>query len=198
MPRSEEANKKIKEQRRHEILEGATKVFARKGLTDTRIADIAAESGMSQGLIYLYFGSKEEVFTELVKVTWAVTLNLLEQARLFARPGMDRLVWLTNHLLPFIYFRPQGAQILIHALTNEAVPVAAKEAAMEYVTGMLTNVRQFIAEGQATNQINQRDPDQLAWLYISTLHGLNAGASFMKDPPSGYPDTEAILGFLRP
>src|SRR5229473_589037 len=51
MPRPEEANQRIREEQRAKILDGARKVFARKGLAAT-MADVAAEAVVSQGLAY--------------------------------------------------------------------------------------------------------------------------------------------------
>ena len=67
MPRTEEANQRIREERRGQILDAAVRVFARKGLTGACIADIAAAGEMSQGLIFRYFASKEEVFAAVVE-----------------------------------------------------------------------------------------------------------------------------------
>ena len=68
MPRTEEANQQIREEQRTKILAAAAKVFARKGKAAT-MADVATETGISQGLAYRYFASKEEILTTLVKQT---------------------------------------------------------------------------------------------------------------------------------
>src|SRR5690349_13660292 len=57
----------MRDERREQILSSALKLFAAKGLAATKITDIAAESGISQGLIYHYFRSKEEIFIELIR-----------------------------------------------------------------------------------------------------------------------------------
>ncbi len=57
MPRTEEANQRIREERRGQILDAAARVFARKGLAGARIADIAAAGEMSQGLIFRYLSA---------------------------------------------------------------------------------------------------------------------------------------------
>src|SRR5258708_32691284 len=57
MPRTEESNQRIREEQTHKIMVAATKVFARKGLAATKMADIAAEAGISYGLLYNYFAS---------------------------------------------------------------------------------------------------------------------------------------------
>ena len=50
------------DERKQEILDAAIKVFARKGYEKTSISDIAKEIGISQGLCYRYFPSKEDMY----------------------------------------------------------------------------------------------------------------------------------------
>jgi AcrR family transcriptional regulator len=47
--------------RRQEILDGAARCFARAGFHRTTIQDIAAESGLSPGLVYRYFTDKDDM-----------------------------------------------------------------------------------------------------------------------------------------
>jgi TetR/AcrR family fatty acid metabolism transcriptional regulator len=47
--------------KRELILGAATKVFARNGYFNSKVADIAAEAGIADGTVYLYFKSKDEV-----------------------------------------------------------------------------------------------------------------------------------------
>lgn len=48
--------------RKQEILDGAIKVFARKGYDKTTTTDIAKELQISQGLCYRYFPTKEAIY----------------------------------------------------------------------------------------------------------------------------------------
>ena len=47
--------------KREAILLAATKVFAGKGYFSSKVADIAAEAGIADGTVYLYFKSKDEI-----------------------------------------------------------------------------------------------------------------------------------------
>ncbi|HEX2641224.1 MAG TPA: TetR/AcrR family transcriptional regulator [Pyrinomonadaceae bacterium] len=47
--------------KREAILRAAVKVFARKGFFNSKVADIAAEAGIADGTVYLYFKGKEDV-----------------------------------------------------------------------------------------------------------------------------------------
>ena len=50
---------------RARFIEAGKVVFARDGFLTARIADIAAEAGVSYGAFYHYFDSKEEIFREI-------------------------------------------------------------------------------------------------------------------------------------
>lgn len=53
------------EQRRREILEGAARVFARKGYERATTREIAQEADVSEGTIYNYFASKRDLLMAL-------------------------------------------------------------------------------------------------------------------------------------
>lgn len=46
---------------RERLLRSAADVFARRGYDGARVADIAAQAGLSNGALYAYFGSKAEL-----------------------------------------------------------------------------------------------------------------------------------------
>jgi len=55
------------DQRRQQLLQAATWVFARKGYRHAGISDIIARAGVARGTFYLYFDSKEQVFLAIVE-----------------------------------------------------------------------------------------------------------------------------------
>jgi len=56
-----------KEDRPQEITEAAFAAFAEKGYAATRVDDVAKRAGVSKGLLYLYFKTKEELFKAVVR-----------------------------------------------------------------------------------------------------------------------------------
>ena len=54
------------DERRQQLLQAATWVFARKGYRRAGISDIIARAGVARGTFYLYFDSKEQVFLAIV------------------------------------------------------------------------------------------------------------------------------------
>jgi len=61
MPRTKEQFKEIRERTKQNIIDAALKLFAQRGYYGTSIADIAKEAGVSKGLAYNYFKSKNEL-----------------------------------------------------------------------------------------------------------------------------------------
>lgn len=51
--------------KRTAILRAAIKVFAGKGYFNSKVADIAAEAGIADGTVYLYFKSKDEILRSI-------------------------------------------------------------------------------------------------------------------------------------
>ena len=64
IPRDEE------EGTRDKILNAALQEFSRHGLSGARIDAIAAESGINKGMIYYYFGSKEDLYVAALEESY--------------------------------------------------------------------------------------------------------------------------------
>src|SRR3974390_1223522 len=62
MPKISQAQK---DARRQQILAAAVRCFSRDGFHATTTADIVRESGVSQGTLYLYFTTKDEIVAAL-------------------------------------------------------------------------------------------------------------------------------------
>jgi AcrR family transcriptional regulator len=54
------------EERRQQLLQAATWVFARRGYRLTGVSDIIARAGVARGTFYLYFESKHQIFLAVV------------------------------------------------------------------------------------------------------------------------------------
>ncbi len=56
-----------KEDRPQEITEAALAAFAEKGYAATRVDEVAKRAGVSKGLLYLYFKTKEDLFKAVIR-----------------------------------------------------------------------------------------------------------------------------------
>jgi AcrR family transcriptional regulator len=55
------------EDRRRQLLDAATAVFAAKGYRNAGVGDIIARAGVARGTFYLYFTSKQQIFLAIVE-----------------------------------------------------------------------------------------------------------------------------------
>ncbi len=65
MPKSPERCQEIREEMRLKILHDSMLYFAKNGFAGTKISELASSIGIAQGTIYLYFKSKEALFSEV-------------------------------------------------------------------------------------------------------------------------------------
>ena len=200
MPRTPEANQRIREAQRAKILESARSVFARKGMEAT-ITDIAAEAQISLGLAYRYFADKEAIFSELVKQT--VPDDSAEFQKLVEMPGTpgERLATLISNIVGARGQREslEAHQLLTHALDADAMPEEIRELLGKRYHMLLAAMRQLIVEGQATGEVAPGDPDQLVAVVSACLDGLTRWA--LRDPEqfrTSVPDAQIILRLFQP
>lgn len=59
--------RRSKAQRPEDILQAALAEFIAKGYAGTRLDDVARRAGISKGLVYVYFDTKEELFKAVIR-----------------------------------------------------------------------------------------------------------------------------------
>ncbi len=199
MPRTEEANQRIREERRGQILDAAARVFARKGLAGARIADIAAAGEMSQGLIFRYFASKEEVFAAVVEKALQSATGLAQAALLQPCSPLEKLRWLLQIYLPGMWYKPEYALVILNALNSEATPQEVRELTFEQSKLTLQLYRQLIVEGQEAGEVVQGDPAMLTLAFAACIQGLSSGVLHLPRTLGidGPPDPEIVLKILK-
>jgi AcrR family transcriptional regulator len=65
-PRTEQQYEEIREGKKNLILDTALELFATEGYYPTSISKIAEQAGISKGLIYNYFKSKEDIIRTII------------------------------------------------------------------------------------------------------------------------------------
>lgn len=92
MPRTEQQFEEIRKEKRKIIMEVALELFATNGFHATSISQIAKQAGISKGLAYNYFESKNELlnaiidqgFNEIANFTAAQTDQTISEDQLIA------------------------------------------------------------------------------------------------------------------
>jgi len=96
-PRTADQNREIRQARQEQILQAARQVFATQGFHNTRMSDIAQAIGVSQGTLYHYFRSKDELFLAVLNVWNEQIKNVVEQLPVADVHVTDKF-WMVNQL----------------------------------------------------------------------------------------------------
>ncbi|HKI78493.1 MAG TPA: TetR/AcrR family transcriptional regulator [Ignavibacteriaceae bacterium] len=86
MPRTKKQNEEIRNKTRNAILSSSLKLFANKGFHGTSISDISKTAGISKGLAYNYFESKEKILDAIFAEALNTGNNLQEQLEIIKDP----------------------------------------------------------------------------------------------------------------
>lgn len=200
MSRNKEQNNKIKDERREQILRAALRIFAVKGLSATRVSDISVETGISQGLIYHYFRSKEELFTALV--TQGIR-NLNEAAtglEMSQMTAKEKITLAVEELLKGIETNDQASMyffLISQAAMSESVPEEARQVIRGQNPVKYEVMQRIFKAGQSEGSVIDLDTSQMALVFWSLINGLAINKAIH---PHTYtsPGRELILGmFLK-
>ncbi len=108
-----------KEDRPQEITAAAFDAFAEKGYASTRVEEVAKRAGVSKGLLYLYFKTKEELFKAVVRSVVIPRVEALEA--LMDDADMSAEAFLRGPMLGFMQQLPGSrVAVIIRLLISEA------------------------------------------------------------------------------
>ena len=199
MPRTEAAFQQVRDASRRKILDGALRAFAAKG-SDATMADVAEEAGVSQGLAYRYFPSKDAIVSELVHEVTDAGGGFEERVKKVQGTAAERLGFLLTNMLEALRQKPEYPQFLNQVLRDEDVPEELRAAVAKNGRAVKSTIRKLIIEAQASGDVAADDPDQLLAALLAYVDGL---LGRMTDPRriesrKSFPDPKIVLRMLRP
>jgi AcrR family transcriptional regulator len=107
-----------KQERPAEITAAAMEVFSEHGYSAARVDDVARRAGVSKGLLYLYFKTKEELFKAVIRSFVAPRVQALIQD--FERSDMSSEEFLRGPFLDLAKRLPRSrARVLVRLLVAE-------------------------------------------------------------------------------
>lgn len=188
MKRSEQ-----KEKRRFEILSAGLDLFICKGYAATRTADIAKAVGMSEGLLFHYFETKEKLYLALLQIATEGKNNVFELRDL---PPLSFFGQTAKTIFDYITKEPFAAKLFV--LMNRA----QYEAALPEQTGNFS-MRQddmeysvkLIEQGQKEGSIRNGNPVALATAFFMAIQGI--AENIARNPKMPAPEPEWVVDIIR-
>lgn len=182
-----------KEKRKNEILAAGLDLFIRRGYTSTKISDIAKQVGMSTGLLFHYFESKEKLYEALIQEGVSAPMSIM------ADSGLEPIVFFettTKWILDFFKCNPAFAKYFVlmnQAYYNESAPQSVKNMLKDY--DIFTPTSRLIERGQETGTIRNGNSYALAMTYWCAIQGI--AEQMVVNPENPYPESEWIVDILR-
>ncbi len=145
------------DQVRQRILEGAARAFSVSGFQGTSVPDIAAEVGVSVGLLYRYFPSKADLFTAIcMSETDSVIAALNRQLSEIANPT-ERLRAGVGYYLNEMLSK-QGAGLILGALAEAPANQEVRDV-MRLRSDTIRNfVRRYLEDGVRAGEAPSTTP----------------------------------------
>jgi TetR/AcrR family transcriptional regulator len=176
-PRTKAQFEAMQDAARKKIQDAGLILFARKGLAATGVTEIAKEAEVSLGLLYHYYASKEELFSDLVNMAIQGAgealkgfgegdMNAAEQIKKISRMVCGVLQRENKTAYFFL--------LLIQAGLAGAFPQTQGENMLNTfdVGAPFSILQNVIRTGQAQGTVKTGDPRQLAQLYWAAFQGL--------------------------
>lgn len=173
-PRNEEQNAAIRDERREQILSAALKLFAKRGFAATKISGVVKRAGVSHGLVYHYFKSKEEIFYELLKRAMDTSAeSILMAERMPGRP-IEKIEAIAKYILEAINgFEDTAYYFLIvtHASVMEEISDENQKLLDQSGRGVSAMVR-VLKAGQSAGEVREGNAEDMAAVFFAAMQGL--------------------------
>lgn len=127
----------VSEERKEQILDAATEVFAQKGFDHARMDDIVEETGLSKGALYWYFKSKDDIIFAIMDRLFQLEFKELEDLTQSDASATEALQAFTEVAIKdinrMLRFMPVTYEFLALAFRNKLVQKAIKQYMNSYV-----------------------------------------------------------------
>jgi TetR/AcrR family transcriptional regulator, fatty acid metabolism regulator protein len=157
------------------ILRAAITVFARKGYHASKVGEIATEAGVAYGLVYHYFGSKEELLETIFRRTWTNMLEQVEEVERSEAPLREQIRAIARIVLGAWQVDPELIRVLIREVARG--PQLQQEVdEIQLAFGALERV---LAQGKERGELRaELEPRLAAWILYGALEEILTGWVF--------------------
>ena len=159
-----------KEDRPQEITEAAFDAFAEKGFAATKVEEVARRAGISKGLLYLYFKTKEELFKAVIR--GVVTPRVDELTRTLDSSELSAEAFIRGPLLTFMKRLPGSpASVVIRLMISEAPnhPDLVDYYWDNVASRALGALRQLLERGVADGEFRESAVNDLPQLFVAPV-----------------------------
>jgi AcrR family transcriptional regulator len=159
--------------RRAQMIEAAAAVLARQGYEGTSMKEIAAEAGVSSGLLHYYFGTKDELLGAIVRHLHDLLLREWRDTLSDVEDPLDRIAQGMRQAAEKYRAQPEFWQLLfdlyVVGLKNPVIHERLREMMTEVIGQFADEVRRVNASLPVPSPI---DPEDVATVVLASIDGI--------------------------
>ena len=144
--------------KRELILGAAVRVFAREGYHTCRVGQIAEEAGVAYGLVYHYYGSKDELLETIFRQTWTEMLARVNEVEKSGQPAREQLRQVAAVVLRTWRRDPD----LVRVLVREVIRSEHLQHRVEEIADAFHALERIIRSGQERGELRREIDARLA------------------------------------
>lgn len=153
-------------ERKQEIINVAIRVFVRNGYEKTTISDIAKEMGISQGLCYRYFSSKEEIYDACIQeyANYIVEENM-KKTHLQGKTLKEQIYLMSGKIGDYASTEKDKQELyeLFHKAGNHKLH---NQLFLAVGNNLVPFIAKILTEAKERGELQIQDPDATAYFFI--------------------------------
>ena len=155
-PRTAVQFEELRSKSREKIILASMKQFAQKTYHNTTIADISKAAGISKGLIYNYFETKEDILKGIIEYMFQIGDKIMEESLSHTDPK-DELRSMIDQLFQFL--KQQGE------ISRMLIPLALELGSFNYINKVMERkMESYLGKLiEIMEHMGFEDPEMEAW-----------------------------------
>ncbi|MGK9475299.1 TetR/AcrR family transcriptional regulator [Melioribacter sp. OK-6-Me] len=173
MPRSKEQNEIIRARTQQLIIDKALALFSQKGFAATTVDDIAHTAGISKGLIYNYFESKEAILDTLWNEVYQIAETIDSELSKLKNP-YDKIKYFINFTFDFLAENENFWKLYVSIALQPNMLKKTQQITFEISRKMMPKAFEIFKEAGFKNPVEE------AYFFSAALDGIALNYFFDK------------------
>jgi AcrR family transcriptional regulator len=172
---------KVVEDRREQIINAAMHVFSEKGFTKATNKDVAREAGITPGLIYYYFESKEKLLEAMVESRSPIRLLTSLTPQVLALPPEAFLRFIIRQILSIIEGENfiQIIRTMLPEIVHNPETTPTVVSVFHRAIGFMTS---YFESKMEAGELRQSDASLIVQVFLGSIMGFVLRRHILRDP----------------
>ncbi len=185
--------KEQKEARRIQIIQATLDLFVERGYYGTKTSQISKKAGISEGLLFHYFPTKEILLEELVNIGLE---GMRMPMQIQAENGLDFFYQFTKMLFLQVEKNNFIAKMFVFmAVVAQAEDIPGKLRKLAASVDTIAFCQNWVEAGQKDGSIRKGDVMALSNMYWCSIHGIMS--QYVLRPEIPLPEPVWMVGMLQ-